>query len=232
MTSSNERLGELVVLHDEVRVFGLKPIQQETPGPGRFLLDQPEVTIRREEPCTILVPLTTVSRRHARILREGGAYYLIDDGSTNGTFVDGQRLAAGQPFRLGHRNEIRLGSRLAVLRFLDANVTEVEQTAALKWSPQHRSFVLAGTPIALTALQERLLLLLFSERPGEVCSWAECVQAVWGRPFEEGDEVRLQTLVYELRQRIKQADEALGAEAAAQIESLRGKGYRYMARLH
>src|SRR5262249_57622489 len=41
------------------------------------------------------VPLsrdTTVSRRHARLVPEGGTFRLIDEGSSNGTYVNGQRV--------------------------------------------------------------------------------------------------------------------------------------------
>src|SRR5215210_6113539 len=36
---------------------------------------------------------TSVSRRHARLERSGGGITLSDEGSTNGTFVDGRRIA-------------------------------------------------------------------------------------------------------------------------------------------
>jgi hypothetical protein len=50
------------------------------------------------------VPLTadgTVSGRHARVFRRDGSPYLEDLGSTNGTFVNGQPLAAERLLRPG-----------------------------------------------------------------------------------------------------------------------------------
>ncbi len=216
---------QIAVLRDDVHVEGLTALRSEGGGPRRFLLDRDEVTIQREGPCTITVPLTTVSRRHARIVHEGGVYFLYDDGSTNGTFVNGERLAPGQGYRLVNEAEIRLGPRVTVLRFLDSAPTEIEPILTLQWVARERCFQLGGRPLELTEFQERLLLCLY-ERRGEICPWSVCVRAVWGRDFEEGDDARLQTLVYELKKRLRAADAQYGPALIDQIESFRGKGYR------
>ena len=41
---------------------------------------------------TITLPDSTVSARHARIVRQGETWIVEDDGSTNGTFVDGRQV--------------------------------------------------------------------------------------------------------------------------------------------
>lgn len=42
-----------------------------------------------------------VSKRHARIYEKGGAWYLVDMGSSNGTFVEGTRLTGPVPLDAG-----------------------------------------------------------------------------------------------------------------------------------
>ncbi len=61
-----------------------------------------------------VVPLTdhTVSRRHAELRPENGAWELVDLNSVNGTFLNGQRVA--EPVILKHGDQIRLGSTLIV----------------------------------------------------------------------------------------------------------------------
>lgn len=54
-----------------------------------------------------------VSRLHAALRAERGQVLLVDLGSTNGTRLNGVRLAAQQPVRVSNGDEIRLG-RLAV----------------------------------------------------------------------------------------------------------------------
>ncbi|CAN5555368.1 FHA domain-containing protein [soil metagenome] len=57
-----------------------------------------------------------VSRRHARIVRKSGAYYIEDLGSTNGTYVNrGRRLLPGNPQLLNDGDEVIVGKTF--LRF-------------------------------------------------------------------------------------------------------------------
>jgi hypothetical protein len=67
------------------------------------------MTVGREKDNTIALPLDgTVSRRHARIDLENGNWVVVDMGSSNGTFVNGQRLA--EPRILQRGDEVQFGS--------------------------------------------------------------------------------------------------------------------------
>jgi len=55
-------------------------------------------------------PEAKVSRRHARIIREGSMFYIEDLGSTNGTFINrGRRLLPGNRHPLNNGDEIIVG---------------------------------------------------------------------------------------------------------------------------
>jgi hypothetical protein len=61
-------------------------------------------------------PDSKVSRKHARVIRRDGAYFIEDLGSTNGTFVNrGRRLLPGTPQVLSEGDEIIVGKTF--LRF-------------------------------------------------------------------------------------------------------------------
>lgn len=78
-----------------------------------------ELTIGRSDPASGLSPdvdLTAVdtdrstSRLHARILRQGERFYLREDKpTTNGTYVNDQRLEPGVPVEIQDGDELKLG---------------------------------------------------------------------------------------------------------------------------
>jgi FHA domain len=71
-----------------------------------IVIGQDVSVVGREPGCEIYVNDGSVSRRHARIERRGAAYFVVDEGSANGTFLDSQRVAdallrPGQEVRFG-----------------------------------------------------------------------------------------------------------------------------------
>lgn len=75
-----------------------------------FELDQTEMSVGRTTGNTIQLDDSQVSSKHAVITHAGGGYILKDVGSTNGTFVNGERLEVQAPYTLQPGDEIRMGS--------------------------------------------------------------------------------------------------------------------------
>ena len=73
---------------------------------SNFLIDKDEVTIGRSENNDIVLSDGSVSRHHAKIVKNNKAYFLSDLGSFNGTSVNGKSI---QSDRLKHDDEIRVG---------------------------------------------------------------------------------------------------------------------------
>lgn len=71
---------------------------------GEFPLDADvELTIGREPTAGMAIMETGVSRNHARISTKNGKVTLIDLGATNGTFVNGERLAGQRELKVGDK---------------------------------------------------------------------------------------------------------------------------------
>lgn len=57
------------------------------------LSEKQELIIGREESCDITLPHVSVSKHHAKIVREKDGYYIVDSGSTNGVIVNNKRVS-------------------------------------------------------------------------------------------------------------------------------------------
>lgn len=72
--------------------------------------DDGEYLIGREPTCDLTITDPTVSRRHATLVLQQGALSLRDEGSTNGTYVNGVRLEGGTEHPLKPGDHVQLGS--------------------------------------------------------------------------------------------------------------------------
>jgi len=75
-------------------------------GVGATLGDQP-VVIGRGSDCQIRLDDDYSSTRHARVFPSEGEWWVEDLGSTNGTYLDGQRVTRPVPAEIG--GSIRIG---------------------------------------------------------------------------------------------------------------------------
>jgi len=122
-----------------------------------FLLDQEETTCGRLEGGVRLAEDPTVSPRHARFTRQGGALRVADLGSVNGTYL---RLKS--PHRLGVGEEIRLGRQLLRLEPLP-RPERADELGARRWGAPD-----AGGTLRLAQLLEGGGLgEIFPLKPGE-----------------------------------------------------------------
>lgn len=103
------------VLADDAEGGAIPRLVHRTTGAIAILSATP-FTIGREPSNTLVLDDALCSRNHARIDKHTDSqgtvrYQLIDAGSSNGTFVGGQRLTPNQPFWLTPGNIIRIGSQ-------------------------------------------------------------------------------------------------------------------------
>jgi len=76
--------------------------EQDFPVP-----DAPEVRLGLAASNDVRLPFEGVSRSHARILRDDKGYWIEDAGSSNGTFLNGQKVVRRR--RLEHLDVVRFG---------------------------------------------------------------------------------------------------------------------------
>src|SRR5690242_9370229 len=103
-------------------------VMRSGPTPGvTFPLEGDQLTIGRDSNNGVAINDAEVSRKHSRLTFQGGKYVLEDLGSTNGTFVNGQRLAGPVVLKAG--DVVSLGEQIVLM--YDAINTDTGATIAV-----------------------------------------------------------------------------------------------------
>jgi pSer/pThr/pTyr-binding forkhead associated (FHA) protein len=92
---------------------------QQGAGTGAEHPIEDELILGREQGAAdLVIEDPGVSRRHARFIAEGGSVVVEDLGSSNGTFVNGERIAG--PVEVGSGDEVQLGATVLGVQGADA----------------------------------------------------------------------------------------------------------------
>ncbi|MCM8774370.1 MAG: FHA domain-containing protein [Candidatus Omnitrophica bacterium] len=85
---------------------------------GRIIIiDKPIMTIGRELGVDIVIPELHISRRHAQVTSQGKQIIIVDLNSTNGTFVNNQRI---DKLLLKDGDEVRVGE--VIMKFFQEDL--------------------------------------------------------------------------------------------------------------
>lgn len=80
----------------------------------RFVLDSNQIHVGRGADNQIVLEGDSVSRRHARFERRGNGWFVVDDGSTNGTYLNDKQVQTEAP--LENSDRIKIGP--TILKYL------------------------------------------------------------------------------------------------------------------
>jgi predicted component of type VI protein secretion system len=83
------------------------------PDVGRSFDVTTGATVGRNPDCAIILRDKSISRAHAHFEEQGGRWFVVDDGSRNGVFVEGERSTRGE---LVDQQEFRVGEVLMRFR--------------------------------------------------------------------------------------------------------------------
>ncbi|HZM89752.1 MAG TPA: DUF3616 domain-containing protein [Blastocatellia bacterium] len=139
------RLATLTQIRERVdRYYGPKLIGVLPSGEKlEYLIDKHEVEIGKATHNHITLIDPTVSNTHAIVISRDAGYTIVDLGSRNGTFVNGERLGT-QAHTLRHGDKIQLGQ--TVLTFRNPAETTANITAVLSGEALEEVRKRAGVP--------------------------------------------------------------------------------------
>lgn len=86
-----------------------------------------EITFGRTDLADMVLPDSGLSRLNTSIFRDGDNIFVVDENSTNGTFVNGKQVSE-QPYKLNDRDEITIGTYTNIyVEIIDENSKPVEK---------------------------------------------------------------------------------------------------------
>lgn len=189
------------------------------PAGQEHLLSGEVITIGRAIESDIVITSKRVSREHAQVRREGWRAVLEDLDSTNGTYLNGERLVS--PTELRDRDRVAIGDVVLVyhdpdITFRDTAFPELEIDVAA-------AVVRVNRRVVALSPKEFSLLAFLAERRGEVCSKDDIGEAVWPEYQGEVYDYQVENLVRRLREKLE-----VEASHPHLLITVRGRGYKLM----
>lgn len=129
-----------------------------------------EYSVGRTDENTIRLTERNISRRHARVVKQGAAWFLDDLGSYNGCFVNGIRVVDHQPVNVG--DLIQLGDYR-----LELHADEGVAVAPQQQQARRRRVDTLSTTLNLAAQSDRLVMVV-GPTPGREFMLAHAPQRV------------------------------------------------------
>jgi DNA-binding response OmpR family regulator len=191
-------------------------------GGAREWVIEDALVIGRDPDCAVCLPDRQVSRRHATVHRTASGYQVADEGSKNGTWLNGVPVTG--PTRLADGDEISIAARFK-LYFVDAEATAplVFEARGLRIAPETMTVYVNGEPLdpPLSGPQWELVRVLYDAH-GALVSRDDLVSSVWPDVDPGGvSEDALDALVRRVRMRLTEAD-----PDQQYIVTVRGYGFR------
>ena len=188
-------------------------IAQTGPLNGQRWLIKNDVVVGRDDACTVVIQSRQVSRYHARFVNLPHGVQLEDLGSKNGTHINGREvvepvmLQDGDVIQIAYAQQfIYLSSDSTLpLELPSESPSDTLPTSRLLRLDKRSRRVWIGDEELLPPLsvsQYQLMELLY-DKPGQVVTRSELIQAVWGQEDAVGvSEQALDALIRRLRDRL------------------------------
>jgi len=179
------------------------------------------ITIGRAVENDIVITSKRVSREHARLRREGWRVMLDDLGSTNGTYLNDERVF--EPAALHDQDRITIGD--VTFTFHDPDITYRDTLFPDLEIDGAAGVVRVDRQLVTLSAKEFALLAFLHEHRGQLCSKDDIGNAVWPEYQEGVYDYQIENLVRRLRAKLEPdpANPQL-------LLTMRGLGYKLMGR--
>jgi DNA-binding response OmpR family regulator len=187
------------------------------PSKKQHLLEQSITRIGRGLENEIVVVSKRVSREHVHIRREGRRTFLDDTGSTNGTFLNSERVLGSAQLRDG--DQVSIGDITFIFHDPDTTTRETP-FPELEVNLKAGEVRLNRSLIQLSPKEFSLLVYLYENR-GKVCSKDEIGRTVWAEYQSGIYDYQIENLIRRLRTKIED-----DPNVPVLLVTMRGMGYK------
>jgi DNA-binding response OmpR family regulator len=198
------------------------------PSKQEHLLEQTITRLGRGVENEIVIVSKRASREHAHIRRDGRRIFLDDLGSTNGTFLNGERVLGSVQLRDG--DQISIGEIMFIFHDPDTTTRETP-FPELEVNVESGVVRLNRRAIQLSP-KEFSLLIYLNENRGKVCSKDEIGRTVWSEYKQSSPEdqsgiydYQIENLIRRLRTKIED-----DANSPVLLITVRGLGYKLLGK--
>lgn len=191
------------------------------PSKKEHFLEKTVTRLGRAVENEIVIVSKRASREHAHLRRDGRRVFLDDLGSTNGTFLNGERVLGSMQLRDG--DEISIGE--VMFTFHDPDTTTRETPFPdLEVNVEAGIVRLNRHAIQLSPKEFALLAYLHANR-GKVCSKDEIGRTVWSEYQAGIYDYQIENLIRRLRTKIES-----DANTPVLLITVRGLGYKLLGK--
>ena len=188
------------------------------PNGEEHRLPEQVATVGRAVECDVVIASKSISREHTRLRRDGRQWYAEDLGSTNGTYLNGERVITAMKLRDG--DTLRVGDMPFV--FHDPDTTTRENPVPYLEVDPAAGVVRVNRKAISLSPKEFLLISYLYDRRGQVCSKDDIGHSVWPEYTAGGIfDYQIENLVRRLRTRIE-----LDPANPQLLFTVRGLGYK------
>ncbi|MFL5810190.1 MAG: FHA domain-containing protein, partial [Flavisolibacter sp.] len=116
--------------------------------PVYYRFTQNELTIGSSASNSIVINHKSISKKHAKLILDEGKWYVVDQGSTNGSYIEDDQLIPGKRIELGVDVPLRIGDYTFITFVeeasdpIDVNQVETSSVAASISSDSDRTRVI------------------------------------------------------------------------------------------
>jgi hypothetical protein len=165
----------------------------------------------------VVITSKRVSREHTQIRREGWRIFVEDMGSTNGTYLNNERIS--EPMQLQDGDQIQIADVL--FTFFDPNVTYEDTPLPKLEIDIPAGEVRVNRQLVALAPKEFSLLAFLYGQVGKVCSKDEIGLAVWPEYQQGVYDYQIENLLRRLRSKLES-----DAGDPQLLLTVRGRGYK------